>query len=201
VKKLSILGMAIALFTCVVLTHAQCVSGSDEMKVMCIKGEGMGEECCKKVEMECCGLMSHHGAGHHSTGGCEGRFFLCCAKELDLSADQVERLKTLQLEQKKSSIRMGADLEILELEFKHLLHDSEPSRSAIDGKITAMGDLKTKMKRNRVHALLDARSVLTKEQLEKSMNGSCRCCGMGLKKVMEHRTCSEEGPCSTKGKK
>ncbi|UCE19060.1 MAG: hypothetical protein JSV84_01560 [Gemmatimonadota bacterium] len=200
-KKVSILGMVFAIFVLVAFTHAQCLPGSDDMKVVCIKGEGAGEECCKTGAMGCCKMMGCQGEGHQCMGGCENRLFLCCAQELDLNESQVERLKTLQLEHKKSMIRGSADLEILELELKHLLQESEPNRSAIDNKITAIGDLQTKMKKNKVHARLDAKKVLTKEQLEKCMHGSCGCCGMGLKKVIEHKTCSKEGSCSIESKK
>jgi Spy/CpxP family protein refolding chaperone len=91
-------------------------------------------------------------------------------------------------------------LEILELELKDLLQKSEPNRSAIDSKITAMGDLRTKMKKDHVHAYLDARSVLTKEQMEKCMHGSCDCGGVGTRKVVEHESCSPQGMCPNKGR-
>lgn len=200
-KKLSIFGIILALFTFVAFAHAQCISDDDEVKIMRVKGEGTGGEICKTIEVDCCKSVGHHCGSHHGAFGCAERFYLCCSEEMGLSDAQIERLKEIKFEHKKSTIRMRADLEILELELTHLLHESEPNRSAIDGKITAAGDLKTKMKKNRVHTHLDARSVLTKEQLEKCTHGSCGCCGMGMKKVYEHKTCSQEGSCSIKGKK
>ena len=91
---------------------------------------------------------------------------------------------------------MKADLEILDLEFKELLQQTDPDRSAVGKKITEMGELKTKMKKDHIMARLNARSVLTKEQLEKCMGGQCGC--LGMKKVIEHKSCSESS--SEKGK-
>lgn len=125
---------------------------------------------------------------------------MCCAKEIGLNEDQIERLKALQLEHRKARIRMRADIEIGELELKHLLHESEPNRSAIDSKIKAIGDLKTKTRKNTVDAHLDARSVLTKEQMEKCKQGSCGCCSMEVKKVIEHESCSPQEACPNKGR-
>ena len=200
-RKVSILGMVLAVVALASFAQAQCMSGSGEMQIMCIKSEGAGGESCKTIEVDCCKGMGHHSGCHHGAFGCGENFYLCCPEALELTDAQIERLKKIKLEHKKAMIRMRADLEIAELELKHLLHETEPNRSAIDSKITAMGDLKTKMKKSKVHSHLDARSVLTKEQLEKCQHGQSGCCGMGMKKVIEHKTCKSEESCSTKGKK
>ena len=204
-KKLTILGFILVLFAFAALTHARCISEDGEMRMACIEGEGMGQEGCRTVEMDCCQKTDQHGLCHHGAGECEGNFFLCCAKTLELDESQMGRLKALRLEHRKSMIRMNADLEILELEFKHAFHESEPNRSTIEGKIAAMGYLKTKMKKSQVNAVLDARSVLSKKQLEKYRHGSCDCLGTGLKKAMEDGSCSKEractGACSVESKK
>lgn len=186
-KKVLILGVLLGTLVLVAFAHAQCMSGSGEMKVMCIKSGGMGGECCKTMGMDCCKMM-----GHHKMGGCAENCYLCCAEGLGLSDEQVKRLKVIQLEHQKSAIRMRADLEIMELELKDLLHQQAPDRSAIDDKLTAMGGLKTKMKKKHVHARLDAKSVLTKEQLEKCSHGSCGACGMG-KMMIKRESCPKEG--------
>ena len=205
-KKISILGIILTILAMAVVAHAQCTSGSKEIQVMCVKGDGMGDECCQMSASDCCGgmgnaCMVHQGMGHLDRGGCEKNFYLCCPDDLELSEDQIKRLKTLQFEYQKSTIRMRADLDIMELELKELLQKADPDRSAISKKVTAMGELKTKMKKEHILTRLDARSVLTKEQLEKCMSGHCECCGKGLKKVIEHTSCSKEGKkCNGHGK-
>lgn len=188
-RKILILSVIIATFALVASAHAQCMSSGDDMKVVCIKSEGMGEGCCK--------MMGQKGMCHHGEEGCAGNFYLCCAKELEFNDAQVKRLKTIQFEYQKATIRMQADLEIQKLELKNLLHQPSPDRSAIDNKISEMGKLKTEMKKSHVHSRLDARSVLTKEQLEKSGQCAFGCCRMGMKKISEQGPCSKEG---TEGK-
>lgn len=205
-KKISILGIILTILAMAVVAHAQCASGSKDIQVMCIKGDGKGGECHQIGAGDCCGgmghaCMVHQGACHHNRGGCEMNFYLCCADEMELSEAQIKRLKTIRFEYKKSTIRMRADLDIMELELKQLLHKTDPDRSAVSKKVSAMGELKTKMNKEHILTSLDARSVLTKEQLEKCMSGHGGCCGKGLKKVIEHTSCSKEGKCSEEGKK
>jgi Spy/CpxP family protein refolding chaperone len=186
---------SVLLMTLVIMTfaYAQSSCSSAEPKMMMIRATGMGGECegmqaGKCSGDECAGMCQE-------MGGCEEKFFLCCAKELELTDEQVMKLKNIQFEQQKNCIRSNADLKILELELGNLLLQNEPDRAAIDKKITAMGELKTKMKRNEIYSRLDAKMVLTKEQLEKYKNASGGSCGMGMMKVIETKTCTKEGTC------
>ena len=199
-KKLSMLTMIIALFAVAAYTYGQCTSGEREVKVMCIEGSGMGGECSGLAMESCCGGMSHAcmcqgGMGKHEMGGCDKRYYLCCADELELNDDQRKRLKEIRFEHQKSTIHMRAYLEIMELEFEELLHQTSPDRAAVGQKITAMGELTTKIKKNHVLTRLDARSVLTKEQLENCLGGHCGCFGMGTKNIREHKSCSKTESC------
>jgi len=179
VKRASTLTILLGTFAVVTFASAQCMCGSGEMKAVCMRG---GE-----MEMGCCGMT-----GHDMKEPCADRFYLCCAEDLGLSDEQVKRLKAIQLEHRKSTVRMRADLEVMELELADLLEQPTPVRSAIDGKITAMCELRAQMRKGHIHARLDATSVLSKEQLERRCHGSCGKCGAG-KQIMGETSCSTSG--------
>ena len=195
-KTFSVLGIGIALLAMVAFAHAQCLSGSGEMEIVCIKSDVKGGESCQTIETECCKSIGCHGRDHHGLFGCAERFYLCCPEAMELTDAQMKRLEEIRFEHRKSTIRMRADVEIMELELKNMMQKPDLDRTAVGRKITEVGELRTNMKKDHVFARLDAKSVLTKEQLEKCAHGQCGCCGMGIKKVIEKRSCSNEGTCS-----
>lgn len=175
-KRVLIPSVFLGILALATVASAQGMPGCGEMKVMRIKGEGREVECCKMV-------------GHHRMGECGEGFYLHCADELGLSEEQMKRLKAIRSEHEKSTIKMGANLEIMELELRDLLQQETPDRAAIDRKITALGELKTKMRKDQVHAHLEARSVLTKEQLEKCGHSHGGSCGEGKERAKEGSCC------------
>lgn len=210
-KKMSICFTVFTIIAMATIAYAQCADVEDcQVKVIRINAETAGDQmvwtanaddCCGG---ETCGSMgqgcsSMKGMGHHGKGNCGHGCFLCCAKALELSDTQVSKLKAMKMDAKKAAIRNQAELDILNLELKDMLHDMDVSRSAIDGKLDKVGGLKAKMATSKVRTLLDARDVLSKEQLEKCMGGMCGCGdGMGMMKVMKkHKamgsTCTCEG--------
>jgi len=111
---------------------------------------GPGQHCCKQDE-------GHPGGG----------FFLRLRQQLGLSEDQVAKLSALKSETAKQAIRTKADVEILRIELRELMHKDNVDVKAVDAKINKIGDLQTALRRAEVHARLEARNVLTEEQLKK----------------------------------
>lgn len=119
-----------------------------------VKGERHHER------MNCCHMMEgEHREGHE--------FFLGMKDELGLSEEQVAKLSALKSESEKQAIRTKADLEILRIELHDLLSQDKVDVKAVDGKIEKMGELQTKMHKEHVHTKLDAKNILTSEQLNK----------------------------------
>ena len=120
------------------------------MKMMQMQGPdkpcGMmkgGDECCGM-----CGLMKN-------------------AEKLGLTAEQQDKLKAMHFEAKKSKIKLGADIELAELELKHLMMADKPSESEILKAVDNLGALKTKIQKFKIQRRLASEQILNAEQQAK----------------------------------
>ncbi len=98
-------------------------------------------------------------------------------KELDISEKQAEQIDQLSLSHRKNIIKLKADLEIAELEFRDLM-EGDPSEADVRKKAKAISQLREKLQDLRIDHMLAVRKVLTPDQ-EKKLRG--------LKKSMRHR--------------
>lgn len=119
-----------------------------------------GMKCEHHDSMQCSRMMK----GEHHEGQ---EYFLGMKDELGLSDAQVNKLKALKSESEKQAIRTKADLKILHIELHDLLQQDKVDVKAVDGKIGKIGELQMKMLKAHVHTELDARNILTPEQLKK----------------------------------
>ncbi len=120
-----------------------------------------------------------HGGMHHGFGGGEGLTRLAenphLRAFLDLTDDQVQRLHQIGVESEKASIQNRADMELKHLELRELLRADNPDHDAIMSKLDEVNATRGKIEKQRMEAMLNARSVLTPDQLKK------------LKEFREHR--------------
>jgi Spy/CpxP family protein refolding chaperone len=103
--------------------------------------------------------------GGQHRGGHE--FILGMREELELTDEQVERLRSLKSDTERQMIQARADLEIAQIELHDLFSQETVDVSGVDAKIDQIGRLQTAMHKAHVHATLDAEAVLTPEQREK----------------------------------
>ena len=103
--------------------------------------------------------------------------------DLGLTDSQVEKLKKIKSDEKKRCIKDKAEIETLEVEFRDLMSEKKVNVRAVDGKIDKIFDIKAETRKNCVHAMLDAKKVLTDEQRKKLED----LCGPGKMKWMEKR--------------
>jgi len=179
-KKVSLVMSLTSLFILLVFTwsFAQMETGkgcSHEMKMMSPEKCGMHQEgmmsqmgCCKmgmEKGMKMCGMMGEK----EEMGCCKMEFFLCCKDELGLTDKQIESLKSMKMDFMKTKIKMGADLQIAQLELKALMGDDKVSLKDIEAKLRAVEKMKTDMKITHLKAFRDAKALLTPEQKEKMM--------------------------------
>jgi len=94
-------------------------------------------------------------------------FYLFLSGELSLSEEQVKQLQGIRVEFKKNEIMSRARIKVGEVELQELLNQPELDRGKVDAKIREIGEMKIECAINDVHAMLDAREVLTQEQKEK----------------------------------
>jgi len=129
--------------------------------------EGMKGEKHQKGMQDCRMMEGKHRGGNE--------FFLGMKDELELSDEQVAKLRALKSETEKQAIRNKADLEILQIDLHDLLSQNKVDVKAVDARVEKMGELQTKMHKAHIHAKLDAQKILTTEQQKKhqEMKGKC----------------------------
>ena len=89
------------------------------------------------------------------------------AEELDLSDAQVEKLRTIGDGLARKRIRLRADLDLARLDLRSMMRSDSPSLSQAGTKIDAVTRIQGEMMKAGVSARIEARKVLTAEQLEK----------------------------------
>ncbi len=88
-------------------------------------------------------------------------------KDIGLSDAQISKLKKIRSDAMKSNIKIKAELDILNIELKELLDEEKLDRGDIDSKIDAISKKEADLQKLFLHAFMDAKAVLTKEQIEK----------------------------------
>lgn len=114
------------------------------------------------------GMMGGHGMGMmHSSTGHLIRHLLKHEKEIGLTADQVAKLKEMQLNLDKARIKAEADIQIAEREVKALIEDEKSDLGAIEAKLKQSEDLQVGLRLTAIKARRDVLALLTPEQRAK----------------------------------
>jgi Spy/CpxP family protein refolding chaperone len=109
----------------------------------------------------------HEEATHHESAGHYLRHLLMHPKEIGLSADQVARLKALQLDLNRTRIKTEAEIQVAELELAALTEDEKADLAAIEAKVKQSEMLEVGLRMASIKAKRDAVALLTPEQREK----------------------------------
>ena len=124
------------------------------------------------------GKEGHGGSGHSSMGG-HGRsmmhnstgqlirHLLKHEKDLGLTAEQVTKLKDMQLNLDKTRIKTEADIQVTERELKSLTEDEKSDLGAVEAKLKQSGDLQVGLRMVSVKARREVLALLTPEQRAK----------------------------------
>jgi protein CpxP len=109
--------------------------------------------------------MGGHGGGmmHNSTGHLI-RHLLKHEQDIGLSAEQVTKLKDMQLNLDKVRIKTEADIQVAERELKALMEDEKLDLGAIEAKLKQSGDLQVGLRMTSIKARRDVYALLTPEQ-------------------------------------
>ena len=108
-------------------------------------------------------------------------FYLSQAEELGLNPTQIAKLEKIKSEAQKALIKKEADLKIARLELQDLMKDPKARRSELEAKAKRVENLKSEIRLAEFKATLDARAVLTPEQLQKAQNAkSCKAGKMSM---------------------
>lgn len=107
------------------------------------------------------GMMMHASTGHML------RHMLKHEKDIGLNADQVAKLKQLQLDLDKTRIKSEADIMIAQREVKAMTEDEKSDLGAIEAKLKQSEDMEVALRMAAIKTRREAMSLLTPEQREK----------------------------------
>jgi len=86
---------------------------------------------------------------------------------LDLSDDQVAKLRGEHVKRQKDTVRLRADMETAHIDLWQEVTADKPDQGKIDNLIKQIGDLHGKILSNRIASIVYMRSILTPEQKKK----------------------------------
>jgi Spy/CpxP family protein refolding chaperone len=102
------------------------------------------------------------------------------ANDVGLSADQVAKLKSIASSFEKESAKVGADLRVASIELREMLDLKATNIADIEAKVKQVESLKSSIRLSMIKAQIEARNLLTDEQLNKL--GSLRGGRIGLRR-------------------
>lgn len=113
--------------------------------------------------------MGGHGMGGmmHSSTGHLIRHLLKHEKEIGLTAEQVAKLKDIQLNLDKTRIKAEADIQVAERELKALTDDEKSDLSAIEAKLKQSEDMQISLRLTSIKTKREVLGLLTPEQRAK----------------------------------
>jgi len=113
-------------------------------------------------------MMGGYGAGimHNSTGHLI-RHLLKHEQDIGLTAEQVAKLKVMQLDLDKTRIKTEADIQVAERELKSLTEDERSDLGTIEAKLKESEDLQVGLRMVSIKARRAVLALLTPEQRAK----------------------------------
>ena len=115
--------------------------------------------------------MMHSGTGHLI------RHLLKHDKEIGLTADQVAKLKDIQLNLDKARIKAEADIQIAERELKALTDNEQSDLAAIETKLRQSEDLQVGLRMTSIKTRREVMGLLTPEQRAKEQSEHAKMMG------------------------
>ncbi len=124
------------------------------------------------------GMMEGRGRGFRGDGN------LLNCKALELTDDQVTKIKDLNFVHRNKMIDIQAALEKAQLKMQHEMRADSPNKAAVLAAAKEVNAVKGQIAEERINHQFDLRGVLTADQLKKwdDCRGNCGGkCGMGMR--------------------
>lgn len=96
-----------------------------------------------------------------------GESFMDALEEVDLSNEQIDKIKSIRDNTHKLNIPLRGQLELKQTELRELMTADKPDRDKVSAKIKEMETVRTQLQINRTNAHIDMLAVLSKEQRDK----------------------------------
>lgn len=159
-----------------------------DMMAKCKQHGGMMGKGMMQGGMMGKGMMQHNGMMAmmqdpifktlHRTG-CPG-FLLMSTDKLTLSEKQINNLKKIKADFHKTAIKNKASIDVAKIELKEILDTASPDFGQVKNKITQISSLQQKLRLDFLNVVIQARKLLTAEQLKTLRSLANNCCkGMG----------------------
>ena len=114
------------------------------------------------------GFSSHHGhRGHKDFVAHALRRLLHNQQDLNLSEEQVGKIKSIAMDYAKTRIRDKAEVKLAEVDVRALIFDEKSELSSIEAAMRKAESAKTTLRLDGVKTMRAAKAVLTPEQREK----------------------------------
>src|SRR5690349_3962702 len=113
------------------------------------------------------GMMGGGMGMMHSSAGHLIRHLLKHEKEIGLTADQVTKLKDIQLNLDKTRIKSEADIQVAERELKAMTDDEKSDLKAVEAKLRQSEDMQVALRMTSIKTRREVLSLLTPEQRTK----------------------------------
>jgi Spy/CpxP family protein refolding chaperone len=137
------------------------------------RGRGPMGAMAMDDDMECGVMCAEMGMGGESQammgcmpGGGRGRMG-AMLHSLDLTPEQQKKVEAAHEKAQRAAIQAQADLQVARLDLQNLLRADHPDKVKIDAQIDKLARLRAGLQKTHVQALLEVRSVLTPEQVQK----------------------------------
>ncbi|MCK5706841.1 MAG: Spy/CpxP family protein refolding chaperone [Candidatus Aureabacteria bacterium] len=121
------------------------------------------------------GYRKGKGDGHQGNRGDlqqklmrKAHFLMRNKEELGLTDEQVDKIKALMIETRKSLIKTKADIDIIDVDIKAAMFSDDIDKEVVGKLIDQKYDLKKVQAKTVINALVDTKGVLNDEQKEKA---------------------------------
>jgi hypothetical protein len=124
-----------------------------------------------------------------------GKSMVSCKETMECSEEQCAKLMELRTEHQMASIKLGADLQILELKLCQELSKDDPSARELESLVSKIGAVREELQKKRIDQLLQAKKILEPEQWKAYR----RCFGSMGDPCSTGMDCKEIDRCGTMG--
>jgi Spy/CpxP family protein refolding chaperone len=108
--------------------------------------------------------------------------------QLDLTADQREKMKAAHEREQRKAIQARAEIQLAHLDLRKLMNAEKPDAKAIDAQIDRISTLRANLQKSHVATMLEFRASLTPDQQKKLRELHEQGPGTRIRRVIRERT-------------
>jgi len=115
-----------------------------------------------------CGMMGHGEPHGGKDAGMHIHMLLKHAKELDLTKEQVTKLKKIDFDRERNRVKTEAEIRVAEMDITAMVEDEKADLTAVENRLKQKAALETGLRMTAIKAGREAHALLTPEQREKA---------------------------------